>query len=112
MDPRIYSLIHVLSVILLTASVLYITADPQAYKKKKMMTINGILAVLALVGGFGLIAKYNYSYTAGWIIAKYVIWLFVSALAGMAYKKSKSFIILSLTIATGIALYMVYFRPF
>ncbi|EDY84949.1 hypothetical protein VDG1235_4583 [Verrucomicrobiia bacterium DG1235] len=112
MDPRIYSLIHVFSILMLSGSIFYIAANPQKHKKKKMMAINGIVGLLALVGGFGLIAKLGYSYTAGWVIVKFVAWLFLMALAGMAYKKSKGFVLSGLIVASAVALYMVYFRPF
>lgn len=112
MDPRIYSFIHILSILLLTGSVFAIAANPQPHKKKKMMTVTGILSLLALVAGFGLMAKFGYSYSAGWVIVKIIAWLFVTALAGMAFKKSKSFTVTALTVAVGIAVYAVYFRPF
>ncbi len=112
MDPRIYYIIHVFSIIMLAGSVFYIAANPQKHKKRKMMIITGILSFLVLLGGFGLIARLGHSYTSGWIIVKMVAWLFVSALAGMAYRKSKSFVLSALTLSVGIAVYMVYFRPF
>ncbi|MBK1879391.1 hypothetical protein [Pelagicoccus mobilis] len=112
MDPKIYSLIHVLSILLLSGSVFYIAANPQKHKKPKLMAINGVIGLLALVGGFGLIAKLGYSYTSGWIIVKAVAWLFLMALAGMAFKKPKGFVIIGATAALAIALFMVYFRPF
>lgn len=112
MDPKIYSLIHVFSILLLSGSIFYIAANPQKHKKAKMMTINGIVGLIAFVGAFGLIAKLGYSYTAGWIIVKAVAWLFLMALAGMAYKKPKGFVLSGLIISVGVALYMVYFRPF
>lgn len=112
MDPKIYSFIHVFSILLLTGSVFYIAANPQKHKKKKMMIITGILSLLALVGGFGLIAKLGHSYTTPWIIVKAVVWLFISGLAGMAFKKSKSFVLTALVASVGVALFMVYFRPF
>jgi len=92
--------------------VFYIASNPQKHKKPKLMVINGVIGLLALVGGFGLLARMGYSYTAGWIIVKAVAWLFLMALAGMAFKKPKGFVIIGITVALAIALYMVYFRPF
>lgn len=112
MDIRIYYIIHVLSILLLTGSIFSIAANPQPHKKKKMMALTGILTLLAFVAGFALIAKLHYSYTAGWLIVKYVAWLFLSALAGMAYRKPKSFVIPAVIVAAGVALYMVYYKPF
>ncbi|MDQ8186662.1 hypothetical protein [Pelagicoccus sp. SDUM812002] len=112
MDPKIYSLIHVFSILMLSGSIFYIAANPQKHKKAKMMAINGTVGLIALVGAFGLIAKLGYSYSAGWIIVKLVAWLFLMGLAGMAYKKPKGFVLSGLIIAVGVAVYMVYFRPF
>lgn len=112
MDPRIYSLIHVFSILTLSGSIFYIAANPQKHKKKKMMAITGILGLLALIAGFGLMAKLGYSYASGWFIVKTVVWLFLMALAGMAFRKSKGFVIVSLVVSLAVALYMVYFKPF
>lgn len=112
MDPKFYSLIHVFSILMLSGSVFYIAANPQKHKKAKMMAINGIVGLVALVGAFGLIAKLGYEYTAGWIIVKLVAWLFIMGLAGMAYKKPKGFVLSGLIISIAVSLYMVYFKPF
>lgn len=112
MDFRIYSIIHVLSILLLTGSIFAIAANPQPHKKKKMMILTGVLSLVVFVAGFALIAKMKYDYAAGWLIGKYVVWLFVAALAGMAYRKPKGFVVSALILAVGTALYLVYFRPF
>ena len=117
MNPQVYYVIHVLSVILLAGSVFYIAANPQKHRKKRMMTITGILSLLVLVGAAGLLGKLYKGYdaggwTQGWVIGKIVLWLFISALAGMAYKKQKNFILAGLTVAVSLAVYLVYFRPF
>ena len=112
MDPRIYYVVHVFSMLMLIGSIFYIAANPQKHKKKKMMIITGVLSLLALVGGFGLMAKLGYSYSAGWFIVKAVVWLFLAGLAGMAYRKSKGFVTTALIISSAVAIYMVYFKPF
>jgi len=112
MDSRIYFLIHVFSVIMLSGSILYIAANPQKHRKKLMMTVTGILGLLAFVGGFGLMERMGHSYSSGWFIVKLVLWLFLMALAGMAYRKSKSFVLSALTLCVAVSVYMVYFKPF
>ncbi len=113
MDPKIYQFLHVFSIILLTGFTFAIAANPQKRKKKLMAIVTGILALVALVAGAGLMSKlHNNNWGQGWVIVKILAWLFVSGLGGMAYKKSKSFIHAGLVIAVGIAVFMVYFRPF
>ncbi len=103
MDPKIYYFLHVFSIILLTGFTFAIAANPQKGKKKLM----------AIVGGFGLMAKlHNNDFGQGWVIVKILAWLFISALGGVAYKKSKSFVQTGLIVAVAVSLYMVYFRPF
>lgn len=113
MDPRIYYFLHVFSIILLTGFTFAIAANPQKGKKKLMAIVTGALALVAFVGGFGLMAKlHNNDFAQGWVITKIIAWLFVSALGGLAYKKSKSFVQTGLIVAIAVSLYMVYFRPF
>jgi len=113
MDPKIYYFLHTFSIILLTGYTFAIAANPQKRKKKTMAIVTGILALVAFVAGFGLMAKlHNNNFGQGWVIVKILAWLFVSGLSGMAYKKSKSFVQAGLVIAVGIAVFMVYFRPF
>ncbi len=98
---------------LLTGFTFAIAANPQKHKKKMMAIITGVLALVAFVGGFGLMAKlHNNNFGQVWVIVKIICWLFVSGLGGMAYKKSKSFVQAGLILAVGIAVFMVYFRPF
>ncbi len=113
MDPKIYQVIHVFSIILLSGFTFAIAANPQKHKKKFMAIVTGILGVIALVAGAGLMSKlHNNDWAQGWVVAKMACWLVIMGLGGMAYKKSKSFVFTGLMAAVGIALYMVYFRPF
>lgn len=108
----LYHFLHVFSIMLLTGATLYVAANPQKHKKGKMMAITGILSLLALVGGAGMMAVMKYSWGTPWIIVKIVCWLALSAMAGMAYRKSKSMVVAGTILAAGIGVYMVYFRPF
>lgn len=108
-----YSLIHVLSILLLTGSVFYIVANPQPHKKRKMMILTGVLSLIAFIAAFGLMAKlYNNDFSQGWVIVKLVAWLLLTGLAGMAYRISKSAAILGTVVLVTLAVYMVYFKPF
>lgn len=112
MSPIFYYILHVSSVLVLTAYTFYAFAAPLETRKRVLM-IGGIASLLALVGGFGLQAKLNYGFP-GWIIVKLVCWLGISALAGVGYRRRGAVGTLALvTIALLIvAVVMVYVKPF
>ena len=112
MSPIFYYILHVSSVLVLTAYTFYAFAAPLETRKRVMM-ITGIASLLALVGGFGLQAKLGYGFP-GWIIVKLVCWLGISALAGVGYRRRGAVGTLALvTIALLIvAVVMVYVKPF
>lgn len=112
MSPIFYYILHVSSVLVLTAYTFYAFAAPLETRKRVMM-ITGIASVLALVGGFGLQAKLGYGFP-GWIIVKLVCWLGISALAGVGYRRrgavgTLALVAIALLI---IAVVMVYLKPF
>ena len=113
MDPLIYSVIHVVSAILLTAFTFKAFAAPSPEKRKGTMMATGILTLLLFVAGFGLLAKLEYGFD-GWVIAKIVCALVMAALSGIAYRKPGATGVLSsiAVIVVGVAIYMVYFKPF
>ncbi|MFT5285085.1 MAG: hypothetical protein ACI8TQ_001246 [Planctomycetota bacterium] len=113
MDPLIYSVIHVASAILLTAFTFKAFAAPSPEKRKGTMMMTGILTLLLFVAGFGLLAKLKIGFD-GWVIVKIVCALVMAALSGIAYRKPGATGVLTsiAVIVVGVALYMVYFRPF
>ncbi len=113
MDPTIYYFLHVFSILLLTGFTFAIAANPQKHTKKKLAIITGILSLVALFGGAGLMSKlHGNDWLQVWVIVKILAWVFIMALGGLAYKKSKSFVQTGLIVAVGVAVFMVYFRPF
>lgn len=114
MSAQIYHLIHVLSVILLVGFTFKAFANPVPEKKGRTMAVTGVLALLVLVGGFGLMARLGYAYSSGWIILKIVAWVGIAAMAGIVFRKPKLAGLLTLIVAllAGVAVYAVYFRPF
>ncbi len=117
MNPLIYQFLHVFSIIMLTGFTLYVAANPQKHTKRKMMIVTGVFALLALVAGSALVTKLYSSFPGkgwlqGWVIVKIVAWLLLSGMAGMAYRKSKSFVVSGVILLVAVALYMVYLRPF
>lgn len=114
MNPSFYYILHVFSLIVLTAHTFMALANPAPENRKRTMMITGIASLLMLISGFGLLAKVYPHQLPGWAIVKLVCWLAYSALAGLAYRKAHlrgvlSFIGLSLVL---VALVMVYLKPF
>lgn len=112
MSPIFYYVLHVISVLVLTAYTFYAFAAP-AETRKRVMMITGIASLLVLVGGFGLQAKLGYGFP-GWLIVKMVCWLGLSALAGLGYRKRGAAGTLSVVavLIVAIAVVMVYTKPF
>ena len=114
MNPTYYYLLHIFSLFVLTAHTFMAFANPLPENRKKTMMITGIAGLLALVGGFGLLAKLHPGTFPGWAIVKLVCWLGLMALAGIVYRRPHlrsglAFTGLSLIL---VALVMVYVRPF
>jgi uncharacterized membrane protein SirB2 len=109
-----YQLLHVLSLIVLTAQTFMAFANPLPENRKRTMMITGIAALLMFISGFGMLTINKIPFATGWVIVKLVCWLGVSAMAGFAYRKAHLRGALS-TIAMvliAVAIFMVYFRPF
>ncbi len=109
----IYYLLHVISLLLLTAASFYAMGAPTPERRKKSLIITGVLSLLMLTGGFGLLARMGYGWPL-WIIVKLICWVVLSALAGLAFRKPDATCKLALVgaIAVSVAVYMVYARPF
>ncbi|WP_414661569.1 hypothetical protein [Horticoccus sp. 23ND18S-11] len=112
MSPTIYSILHVASVLVLTAYTFYaFAAAPET--RKRVLMITGIASLLALVGGFGLQAKLQVGFP-GWLIVKIVCWLGLSALAGFGYRRrgaAGTLSVIAIVLAL-VAIVMVYTKPF
>lgn len=109
-----YQLLHILSLIVLTAHTFMAFANPAPENRKRTMMITGIAALLMLVSGFAMLSLNKIPFATGWVIVKLVCWLGLASFAGLAYRKvhlrgTLSTVALVL-IAT--AIFMVYFRPF
>ena len=109
-----YQILHLLSLIVLTAHTFMAFANPAPENRKRTMMITGIAALLMFVSGFGMLTVNKIPFTTGWVLVKVVCWFGLAGLAGMAYRKAHLRGVLS-TVALAliaIALFMVYRRPF
>lgn len=108
-----YQLLHILSLLVLTAHTFMAFANPAPENKKRTMMITGIAALLMFVSGFAMLSLNKIPFATGWVIVKLVCWLGFSALAGMAYRKPDCRGKLSVAglLLLAVAVFMVYFRP-
>jgi hypothetical protein len=113
MTPQFWSVLHVLSVILLGGFTFAMIAKPDPATRKRWLMLTGILSLVALVAGFALWGKVYQMQVQGWIIAKLVIWLFLSAAGGLAYRLAglRSVLFSATIVLLALAVYLVYFRP-
>jgi hypothetical protein len=111
MKLQIYQVMHVASMVLMTAFLFQAFANPDPRNKKRTSIITGTLAVLMLIGGFGLVATMKVGFP-WWVIVKLVCWFGLVSLSGMAYRKPQRIPLLT-GVAIGlilIAIVTVYIR--
>lgn len=111
MKVPIYQLLHVASMVLLTAIIFQAFANPDPARRKKTLMVTGILSLIMLIGGFGLLAVLKIGFPV-WILVKIVCWIGLSAMAGLAFRMPNKIPALKgVTIALVlVGIIMVYFR--
>ena len=111
MKLQIYQVLHVASMVLLTAFLFQAFANPDPKNKMKTLVVTGIFAVLMLIGGFGLVATMKVGFP-WWIIVKLVCWFGLASISGMAYRKPQRIPLLTVVAIALIltAIITVYFR--
>jgi uncharacterized membrane protein SirB2 len=109
-----YQLLHILSLIVLTAHTFMAFANPAPENRKRTLMITGIAALLMLGSGFGMLALAKIPFVTGWVLVKFFCWLGLSALAGVAYRRPHLRDTLSLValVLIAVAVVMVLFKPF
>lgn len=97
--------------VFLTAFLFQAFANPDPKNKKRTGMITGILALLMLIGGFGLVATMKVGFP-WWVIVKLVCWLGLVSISGMAYRKPQRIPLLTVVAIAliVIAIVTVYFR--
>ena len=120
----IYKVIHIYGIALLFAAVggLTLTVANGATKqssgvRKLIAAVHGTAAFLILLGGFGMLARLglvqNHAFP-GWLWGKIVIWLLLSAVVALPYRKPELarplFVITPLLAA--LAAYFAIYKPF
>ncbi len=94
MSYELYKVIHLVGlslVVLSLGGILLYTLNggvkaSNSFRKGAMIT-HGVGLLLLLVAGFGMLARLGIHSFPGWIVGKLVIWAFLGACVGLAYKK-------------------------
>lgn len=101
MKLHIYQVLHVASMVLMTAFLFQAFANPNPKNKKKSAILIGSLALLMLIGGFGLVATLHVG-LPWWIIVKLICWFGLVAISGLGYRKPER-----IPLLTGVAIVLI-----
>jgi hypothetical protein len=79
--------------------------------------VHGLGALLILVGGFGMLARLGVKHGEGfpgWLWAKIVIWIFLTAVVILPYRTPALArpLLVMLPLLAGVAVYLALYRPF
>ena len=109
-----YHLLHILSLIVLTAHTFMAFANPAPENRRRTLIVTGIAALLMLGTGFAMLSLNKIPFASGWVIVKFFCLIGLSALAGVAYRRPHLRNTLSLValILIAVAVTMAVFRPF
>jgi|TARA_B100000949_G_scaffold152172_1_gene133708 hypothetical protein len=113
MPITFYSIVHIVSVILLAGITFSAIASPQPERRKNMLMGSGIVAMVVLITGFGALARLGLPFQ-GWVAIKVLCWLVLAMATPMAFRRSEQAgLWRAVTFgAILIAVLMVQLRPF
>ena len=101
MKLQIYQVLHVASMVLMTGFLFQAFANPDPRNKKKSGILIGSLALLMLIGGFGLVGTLHVGFP-WWAIVKLVCWVGLVAISGLGYRKPER-----IPLLTGVAIALI-----
>ena len=119
MSPQFYLFFHVGSMVFLIATIIAILAGAPESKRRVLSILVGVLTLLVLVAGFGLASSPKALGMPSpvqwpvWLWGKFVCWLGIAAIGGMAFRKrsSPAPFIAAVVILVLLALFFVYVKP-
>ena len=113
MSFQLYQVLHIFSVILMAGVTFAALAAPQPENRRPMLMASGIVAVVALVSGFGLLGIGRFGFPV-WVMVKLVSWVALSALVGLAFRRpgQRSTLTGIAVVAVLLTVWMVVTKPF
>ena len=124
MSYAIYKLIHLLGILSLTVALAGMAVHAAAGHSKEenpnhktLLAFHGLGALLALTGGFGLLARINVQHGemfAGWIWGKLFLWVLLGGLVALPYRNRglARLLIVILPILGLVGAYLANYKPF
>lgn len=112
MKYSIFHLIHLLSVFALVGTVVFAIAKPEQLVRKKVLMYSGISSLVVLITGFGLLGVMKLG-VPPWSLVKVAVWLALSLLAGIAFRRPDkgSLFLWVCSVGVALALVMVSLKP-
>lgn len=125
MFPRdFYEILHIVGIAMLFVAIGGVAVHAANGGTKSASTTRSLVAtmlglgsLLILVGGFGMLARLGFMHDSGlpgWVIGKLVIWVILSAIVLLPYRKpmlARPFLLL-LPLLAGVAVYLALYKPF
>jgi len=124
MSIAAYKLMHLLGIFALLVALAGMAVHAATGRPKSengsyrtLLLFHGLGALLALVGGFGLLARLGLMADggmAGWIWAKLILWLVLGGLVALPYRRTSAArpILLSLPILGLLGALLANYKPF
>jgi uncharacterized membrane protein SirB2 len=124
MSYAIYKLIHLLGILSLMVALAGMAVHAAAGHSKEenpnhkmLLAFHGLGALLALTGGFGLLARMNIQHGemfAGWIWGKLFLWVLLGGLVALPYRNRglARLLIVTLPILGLLGAYLANYKPF
>ena len=103
MSFQFYQVIHLFSAIMLAGVAFAALANPLPERRRPILILSGVAALLALVSGFGLLGIGRFGFP-GWIVIKLAAWLALAAIAGIAFRRPQQARPLAIVVAVAVLL--------
>jgi len=122
MSLLVYKVIHLTGIFMIILSLGGVlvhvingrSKDDNSFRKGASIT-HGIGMFLALLGGFGMLARLSIHWPwPGWVWVKFLIWIALGGLVGLIYRKPNAgkMIWVATLVLSFVAAYMALFKPF